>query len=380
MKKIKPAGLMVLILCISLFANRIHAQDMATDSASLSEKEKSIIIISSFAAKGGLIQLKSALNEGLDAGLTINEIKEMLVQLYAYTGFPRSLNALGNLMAVLEERKKRGINDSAGREPFPYPPGKNMLQAGTENQTKLTGRTFEGGIFEFAPAIDQFLKEHLFGAIFSRDNLDWKTREIVTIAALAAMEGVESQLRSHYAVGIYNGLTSSQLSELVTIVETNVNTQRGIIAREVLQSLLDDKPYNSIMLPDNLIFPRGEKITNNNFIGNAYLYQMIMPDSLNPTMVGCVTFEPGARSNWHRHPGGQILVIVDGTGYYQEQGSPKRIIKKGESIKCPPNIPHWHGASKKEQLIQIAITNNQNGPTVWLQPVTEEEYRSPGQK
>lgn len=366
-----------ILFCLLMIINQIMFAQTKTDSSlSLSSKERSIVAISAFAAQGNMPKLQIALNDGLNAGLTISEVKEMLVQLYAYAGFPRSLNALHNLMAVLEERKKKGINDSTGREPSPYHGGKTMLQTGTKNQTKLTGRKIEGDIYKFAPAIDRFLKEHLFGAIFSRDNLDWKTREIVTISALAAMEGTENQLRSHYGVGIYNGLTSAQLSELVTIIETNVNKQQGNVARQVLQSVVNKKPYTVIPRADELIFPNGEKITNNNFVGNAFLYQMITPDSANHSQVGCVTFEPGARSNWHLHPGGQILIIVDGTGYYQEKGSPKRIIKKGDSIKCPPNIPHWHGASKEELLIQIAITNNQNGPTVWLEKVTDEEYQA----
>lgn len=122
------------------------------------------------------------------------------------------------------------------------------------------------------------------------------------------------------------------------------------------------------------IFAKGEKITNENFTGAAYLHQMITPDSLNFTQVGNVTFEAGARTNWHSHPGGQILLITGGTGYYQEKGSPKRIIRKGEVVKCPPNVAHWHGASEDDQLIQVAVTNTQNGATVWLQPVTDKEY------
>ena len=101
---------------------------------------------------------------------------------------------------------------------------------------------------------------------------------------------------------------------------------------------------------------------------------MILTDSLNSTQVGSVTFEPGARTNWHLHPAGQILLIISGTGYYQEKGNVKRIIKKGDVIKCPPNIPHWHGASKEDELIQVAITNAQKGAPVWLEKVTDEEY------
>jgi quercetin dioxygenase-like cupin family protein len=122
------------------------------------------------------------------------------------------------------------------------------------------------------------------------------------------------------------------------------------------------------------LFPKGEKITNGNFTGNAWLHQMIMSDSLNPTQVGSVTFAAGARTNWHLHPGGQILLITDGTAYYQEKGSPKRVLKKGDVVKCPPNMPHWHGASKDEDLIQIAITNMQEGATLWLEKVKDEEY------
>ena len=125
-----------------------------------------------------------------------------------------------------------------------------------------------------------------------------------------------------------------------------------------------------------LVFPQGEKITNNNFTGTAYLQILINSDSLNATSVGNVTFEPGARSNWHLHPAGQILLVTDGVGYYQEKGQSKKILRKGDAIKCPPNVPHWHGASADNEFIQVAITGRQNGPTVWLGPVTDEEYNS----
>lgn len=124
----------------------------------------------------------------------------------------------------------------------------------------------------------------------------------------------------------------------------------------------------------SIIFPKGEKITNDNFTGTAYLQMLIAPDSLNPTSVGNVSFEPGARTKWHLHPGGQILLATDGVGYYQEKGQPKIILRKGDVIKCPPNIPHWHGASIDSYFVQVAITNTQNGMSVWLEAVTNEEY------
>jgi quercetin dioxygenase-like cupin family protein len=122
------------------------------------------------------------------------------------------------------------------------------------------------------------------------------------------------------------------------------------------------------------IFPKGAKITNDNFTGTAYLQPLMGVDSLNTISVGNVTFEPGARSKWHSHPAGQILLVTDGVGYYQEKGQPKKILRKGDVIKCPPNIPHWHGASADTAFVQVAITGREKGETVWLQTVTDEEY------
>jgi quercetin dioxygenase-like cupin family protein len=123
------------------------------------------------------------------------------------------------------------------------------------------------------------------------------------------------------------------------------------------------------------IFPKGSKITNANFTGTAYLQMLIDADSLNPTTVGNVTFEAGARTKWHLHPGGQILLVMDGIGYYQEKGQSKKILKRGDVIKCPANVPHWHGASVDAPFVQVAITNRHLGETVWLQEVTDDEYK-----
>ena len=137
-----------------------------------------------------------------------------------------------------------------------------------------------------------------------------------------------------------------------------------------------DSPKNkdSTIESSALLYDKGIKIENSNFIGNAYLTGLVKADSINTNAVGNVYFEPGARSNWHLHPAGQILLVTDGEGYYQEEGSPKRILKRGDVVKCPANTPHWHGASAEKPFIQIAITSRVDGPTEWLDPVTEEQY------
>jgi quercetin dioxygenase-like cupin family protein len=123
------------------------------------------------------------------------------------------------------------------------------------------------------------------------------------------------------------------------------------------------------------IFPKGQKGPSENFTGNAYNFGLVDADSVFTTAVGNVYFEPGARSNWHSHPAGQILIITDGVGYHQIEGQPIEIIKKGDVIKCPPNVNHWHGASPEIGLQQLYIVPNvEKGIVDWKQPVTDNEY------
>ncbi|BBB92502.1 MAG TPA: carboxymuconolactone decarboxylase family protein [Methylomusa anaerophila] len=213
----------------------------AAGAQDLSAKQQGIVTIAAFTAKGDLEGLKTALNEGLDAGLTVNEIKEILVQMYAYCGFPRSLNGINTFMSVMKEREAKGIKDELGREASPLPDNKSSIELGTEVQTSLIGAPASGAIYTFAPAIDQFLKGHLFGDIFGRDNLDFQSREIATISALASMNGVNNQLRSHFNVGLNVGLTEAQLRSLITVLETRVGRQEADNAQDVLRAVLNSR-------------------------------------------------------------------------------------------------------------------------------------------
>jgi len=135
------------------------------------------------------------------------------------------------------------------------------------------------------------------------------------------------------------------------------------------------KNKNETIPQDETLFPKGDKIANNNFTGTAWVQMMVSNDSTYNTSIGNVTFEPGARTNWHKHPGGQILLVTDGEGYYQEKGKPAQLLRKGDVIKIPPDTEHWHGAAPGKGLTHIAISPNlQKGSVVWLQPVTDEEY------
>ncbi|MDA8423300.1 MAG: carboxymuconolactone decarboxylase family protein [Nitrospiraceae bacterium] len=215
-----------------------HAMDK---NQALSSVQKGIIPIAAFTANGDMKKLITALNKGLDAGLTVNEIKEILVQMYAYCGFPRSLNGINAFIGVLEEREKKGIKDVLGKEPSPMPANKSSIELGTEIQTRLIGAPATGKYITFAPAIDAFLKGHLFGDIFGRDNLDFQSREIATIAALASIEGVNPQLQAHFAIGFNTGLTEAQMRNLISVLEVKVGKNEADNANEILGKVLSNK-------------------------------------------------------------------------------------------------------------------------------------------
>ena len=125
------------------------------------------------------------------------------------------------------------------------------------------------------------------------------------------------------------------------------------------------------------IFPKGEPGPADHFTGRAWNIGLVNDDTVYNTVIGNVYFEPGARSNWHMHPSGQILIITDGVGYYQEKGQPRRTMRKGDVIKCSPNVMHWHGASRDTGLLQMYILpKTENGIVQWLQPVTDGEYNN----
>ncbi len=207
------------------------------NAVSLTARQKSIIPIAAFTANGDTKRLSHALATGLDNGLTINEIKEILVQMYAYAGFPRSLTGLNTFMQVLQDRKNSGIIDPVGVMPEKLPPDADRLAIGEKIQTGLVGRPVAGPVFEFSPAIDSFLKEHLFCDIFSRGVMTNQERELATVGALAALPA-EAQLASHLKVCLNTGLTPAQLREYVTILGDNVGKAQADLASEILAKTL----------------------------------------------------------------------------------------------------------------------------------------------
>lgn len=227
----------VLLLVLFVFNTSIKAQQIIMPQT-LSIQQESIVPIAAYTANGDQRQLKTALYEGLNAHLSINEINEILIQLYAYAGFPRSLNAISTFESVLMERKQKGITDSVGRAAaFKFfPEGK--FAYGKNIQTILTGTTAIGAPQKFVPVIDTFLKEHLFADIFERDVLAYAQRELVTISVIATIGNADPMLQSHFGISLNAGISPQQLQEFISVIKSSAGKKEAKAAQSVLNKVL----------------------------------------------------------------------------------------------------------------------------------------------
>ena len=227
------------------------------------------------------------------------------------------------------------------------------MKEGTRVQTLLVGKAFN---YDFAPATDYYLKAHLFGDIFARDILTYADRELITVSALAGLEGVEPQLAAHIAGARNMGVTEEQL--------------QGIVVALTANSLFAEAGRVAALLQTE--WPQGQPNTAyaQYFVGNSYLQPYAGG-------VANVTFEPRCRNNWHIHHGAvQVLVCVSGRGWYQEWGKPAVPLTPGTVIAIPEGVKHWHGAATDSWLQHLAIhTQEQSGASnEWLEPVSDEQY------
>jgi 4-carboxymuconolactone decarboxylase len=220
-----------------LIWNTMDAQETAEKQNILSPQQQSLVVISALTATGNLDSLEHQLHAGMNAGLTINEVKEALVQLYAYCGFPKSLNGINTFMKVLKERKEKSINDPEGKAIVSdkdlagrYERGRKVL----EELSKTPQARPAPGFGEFALRIDAFLKEHLFADVFDSNVLSYRQRELVTVAALAAISGTDGQLQFHLQAARNTGIAEQQLVQVSTLIEKYINRTQANVLRKLL--------------------------------------------------------------------------------------------------------------------------------------------------
>ena len=210
----------------------------------LTARELAIVTVASYTGKGDLEHLKPALAQALEAGMTINEINEVLIHAYAYCGFPRSLRAIQTFMQVVEKRKADGITDVVGREVSIVTDSRNRYERGCDVLAEISGVPTDApkaGYALFAPTIERFLKEHLFADLFERDLLTCRERELATVSVLAGVGGVDPMFESHAAICMHLGVTPEQLSSLLNIVEMNLGKTYSEPLRKVLNQLTEKK-------------------------------------------------------------------------------------------------------------------------------------------
>ena len=333
----------------------------------LTDKQQALVAIAANEAKGNLEALKKEVNNGFDAGLTISEVKEALSQLYAYTGFPRSLNALGALQQVIEQRKETGLQTEPGREADPLPANYNALKRGTEVQTQLVGgQPFN---YTFAPQTDYYLKAHLFGDIFARNNLSFAERELVTVSAISALPGCDPQLKAHVSGARNMGVSDEQLKAIPDVLRSRIGEAEAVRCEQAVAAVFGET-YKTGTPVDFNVWPKGvENPYGQFFTGQSYLADM--------GAVMNVTFEPGCRNNWHVHHGQvQVLICVAGRGWYQEWGKPAVEMTPGTVIAIPAEAKHWHGAASDSWFQHLTYHKDvqEGASNEWLEPVTDEWY------
>lgn len=276
--------IMTVLLGISgnMYAQENENNMLDKKHESLDRPSQKIVTIAAFTARGELDKLKPELVAGLEAGLTVNEIKEVLVHLYAYCGFPRSLRGLQTFMTVLDERKAAGINDNWGREASPITDTRDKYERGKDILSELQGITppegrATAGYAGFSPEIETFLKEHLFADIFERDVLTYAQRELVTVSVIAALGDLQPMLTSHMGLALNTGITPSQLEQVVDIITTIIGKLEGTQAKSVLGGVLRNRnietDIDSIMRTENGVNVQKVSFSNrflNTVVGNLY--------------------------------------------------------------------------------------------------------------
>jgi 4-carboxymuconolactone decarboxylase len=235
---------LLILLAFTVVTMQAHSQTTKIMQKNLSPKQTSLITIASYTAQGELEKLKPALSNGLEAGLTVNEIKESLMHAYAYCGFPRSLRGIMTFMEVLKERKAKGITDKEGPAASQIKDDRSKYVRGKETLAELTGVKEAGpatGYAAFVPEIEVFLKEHLFADLFERDVLSYQDRELVTVAVIASIGKADPMLQSHLGICLNVGITPSQLQEFLAVIKTTVRNEDAVAAEKVLSKVLEKK-------------------------------------------------------------------------------------------------------------------------------------------
>ncbi|MBR2840303.1 MAG: carboxymuconolactone decarboxylase family protein [Bacilli bacterium] len=232
----------------------------------------------------------------------------------------------------------------------------------------------------FASKFAELNDDVLFGEVWSReDKLSLRDRSLVTICVFMGKGLVDSSLRYHLINAKKNGITLSEMSEIVTHAAFYAGWPNAWAVFNLIKEVYKDEIENGDVLIHGGGFGLGDKNPYGKyFTGQSYLNSLSKIDDIGFSIFN-VTFEPGCRNNWHIHNadkgGGQVLICVDGEGWYQEEGEKAKRLKKGDVVTIKPNVKHWHGAAKDKWFSHLAVeVPGDNTSTTWCERVSDSEY------
>ena len=354
---------------IEVFDN--FAFDEVLRYGNLDTKTRLMVILASTIGSQALSEYKVMLDGALNVGVTPVEIKEILYQSVPYVGIAKAFDFVH---ATNENLQRRGIKLPLEGQSTTSPETRH--EKGLEKQKAIFGDLIDR-MYKESPEnqlhIQRYLSANCFGDYYTRTGLDIKTRELLTFSIILSLGGCEPQLKGHIQGNVNVGNGRETLLSAITQCLPYVGYPRTLNAlrclNEVIPETAQQKPATSGG------FDKGEVFKSDNFNGTVWLKMLVEKSSPLNCPIGNVTFEPGCRNSWHRHSGGQILLVTDGVGCYQEKGKPARRLRKGDVVEIMPDVTHWHGATPDHGFSHLAIEVNSSANQVeWLDPLTETEY------
>jgi len=338
----------------------------------LSPRDRSLVTLSVLIGTGKTAQLSGHLGRGLGNGITPTEVAGMVTQLAFYTGWPNAVSALGVIEEVFADRK---IDASALRPVAGMPaalPASHAARAASVRKD----------LAPVAPKFAELTNDVVFGNLWRRTDLSPRDRSLVTIAALAA-GGDGEQLRFHIGLGLENGLTQAEVGEALTHLAFYAGWPRASAAIGTARQVFTKRDDAAVVQasPGIQVVPPGQSPAAgpaSYFTGSATVTSPFKGTSDARLGGGTVTFQPGAHTNWHTHPLGQLLIVTAGQAWVQAQGEAVRAMKPGDTVWIKPGVKHWHGATRTSGMTHVAVSEAENGESVtWLEPVADDQYNGP---
>ena len=334
----------------------------------LSPRDRSHVTLSVLIAAGKMAQLGGHVGRGLDNGIKPTEIAGIVTHLAFYTGWPNAVSALNVIEQAFADRKIDASALRPGLGRTAPPPASDQQRA----------KSVEERIAPAAPKLAELTNEVLFADLWQRNDLAPRDRSLITIAALAA-NGDLDDLGFHLRRSLENGLTEAEVGEAITHIAFYAGWPKAMAAAEVASTLFDTR-RNAMSLsePDLQIVPAGQSPNAGPpayFTGSVAVTSTFKGTGEARLAGGTVTFQPGAYTNWHTHPLGQLLIFTQGSGWVQVSGEPARAIKTGATVWIAPGVKHWHGAARDSTMTHVAVSEALDGTSVtWLEPLTNAQY------